>query len=481
MSSREVDVAILGAGTAGLAAYRQVLEYTDNVVVIDGGPLGTTCARVGCMPSKLLIAAADAAHHSRHSALFGVHNEQTRVDGKAVMARVKSERDRFVGFVLESIDGIPQDHKISASAEFVDDHTLQLSNGETIKAKSVVVATGSRPFVPPIFKNAGSRLLTNDEIFELDELPASVAVIGPGVIGLELGQALSRLGVNIKVFGVGGSLAAISDPVVKAKAEKIFSEEYYLDIDAKIEQVQEQEEGVVLHYQHKNGDLKEERFDYILVATGRRPNLDKVGLDKTSIQPNERGLPSIDPYTLQTDVEHIFIAGDANNDRPLLHEAADEGKIAGANAAQYPKKPRAGLRRSPLAVVFSDPQVAFVGMSYQQVQAKACDCYAVGEVQFDNQGRSRVMGLNKGILRVYGEQGSGIFLGAELIGPRAEHLAHLLAWAHQQRMTVSQMLEMPFYHPVIEEGLRTALRDLNAKLNIGQEYIENCMDCGPGT
>ncbi len=166
---------------------------------------------------------------------------------------------------------------------------------------------------------------------------------------------------------------------------------------------------------------------------------------------------------------------------PLLHEATDQGKIAGDNAGCKDFS-KAGLRRTPISVVFSDPQIAMVGMTHRQVveQYGNCEFYAVGEVSFENQGRSRVMLKNKGKLRVYAEQGTGLFLGAEMIGPAAEHIAHLLAWAVQAKMTVAQMLDMPFYHPVIEEGVRTALRDLHANLRFGSAIQEHCIECGPG-
>jgi LytS/YehU family sensor histidine kinase len=169
------------------------------------------------------------------------------------------------------------------------------------------------------------------------------------------------------------------------------------------------------------------------------------------------------------------------NQLPLLHEASDQARIAGVNAGGFPEVVP-GLRRSPISVVFSDPQIAMVGSTFRELSQKfsACGCFDIGEVSFENQGRSRVMLKNKGILRVYGEQGTGRFLGAEMIGPSAEHIAHLLAWAHQQQMTINQMLDMPFYHPVIEEeGLRTALRDLQSKLRLGTDEAERCLPC-PG-
>ena len=154
-------------------------------------------------------------------------------------------------------------------------------------------------------------------------------------------------------------------------------------------------------------------------------------------------------------------------------------RIAGDNAGSYPDV-RTGLRRTPLAVVFTDPQIATVGLTIHQVDERCRGCFAVGEVSFEDQGRSRVIGKNRGLLRVYGEHGSGLFMGAEMFGPAAEHIAHLLAWSAQRRLTVTEMLEMPFYHPVIEEGLRTALKDLNRNLSIGPAPEEGCTDCGPG-
>ena len=479
MKTHQVDVAILGAGTAGLAAYRAAHEHTGNVVIIDGGPLGTTCARVGCMPSKLLIAAAEAAHHSRHSSIFGVHNTETHIDGKAVMARVQAERNRFMGFVLKAMDNIAERNKIRAYGHFIDAQTLQLSNGERVKAKSIVIATGSRPNTPSMLQSAGAKLLTSDAIFELADLPQKIAVFGPGVIGLELGQAFSRLGVEIKLFGTGGSFGALRDPAVREYALKTFRDEFYLDVEAKVESIKETVDGVMIAYQNLRGEYVEEAFDYVFSATGRRPNVDKLELANTGLILNKQGIPEFNPFTMQCGSSNIFIAGDADSDRPLLHEAADEGKIAGQNAALFPTL-HAGFRRAPIAVVFSDPQIASVGLNLDQVKLRCDRCYAVGEVSFEDQGRSRVMAINKGLLRVYGEQGSGLFLGAEMLGPRAEHIAHLLSWAVQQRMTVAQMLEMPFYHPVVEEGVRTALRDLNAKLKIGPEIVADCMECGPG-
>ncbi|MEG3754920.1 dihydrolipoyl dehydrogenase [Psychromonas arctica] len=482
MKQVNVQVAVIGAGSAGLSAYRAAKQTTDSVVLIEGGTYGTTCARVGCMPSKLLIAAAEVAHSAAHTEPFGiVIDGQINIDGKKVMQRVRDERDRFVGLVVDAIDEIDPQDKLIGNVKFLTETQLQLDDHTTVNAQRVVIATGSRPTYPNAWDDLGDKLIVNDDVFDWQDLPSSVAVFGPGVIGLELGQSLHRLGVEVLMFGMGGKVGPFTDPEIMDYAEKTFSDEFYLDADAKVNNMQLNGELVEITYIDKQGKEQIKHVEYVLAATGRRPNVDNLGLEQIAIDFDDRGVPVADPHTMQTSISSIFIAGDASNQVPLLHEAADQGKIAGRNAAIYPNIVT-GLRRSAIAAVFTDPQLAMVGLSYQQVTEKlgGCDCFETGSVSFENQGRSRVMLKNKGLLHLYGEQGTGRFLGAEIIGPQAEHLAHLLAWAHQNRMTISQMLEMPFYHPVIEEGVRTALRDLNAKLKLGSAMTSECMECGPG-
>ena len=468
MKQIQADVLVIGGGTAGMGAFRHARQFTDKVYLVESTVFGTTCARVGCMPSKLLIAAAEARHHALHTAPFGIHLDtaSVRTDGREVMARVKAERDRFVGFVLEDVEAWPAERRIMGAAKFIDEHTVEVGGHTRISADRIVIATGSRPLILPQWQPLGDRLIVNDDVFSWDDLPESVAVFGPGVIGLELGQALSRLGVKVEIFGVSGNLAGLADPVIRREAVASFSQELTLHLDSRT-QVSLDENGKVVVDWEENGQSGRFVADYALAAAGRVPNTDNIGLENLNIVTDARGVPVADPHTMQTSIPHIFIAGDASNQLPLLHEASDQGKIAGDNAGRYPDV-RPGLRRSPIGVVFTDPQIAGAGERYTALQQRYGERFdsavAIGEVSFKNQGRSRVMLKNQGHLRVYAEQGSGRLLGAEMFGPAAEHIAHLLAWSHQQGLTVAQMLDMPFYHPVVEEGLRTALRDVQSKL-----------------
>ncbi len=477
MDILHVDVAVIGAGSAGLSAFRAAKAQGMRTVLIEGGEYGTTCARVGCMPSKLLIAAADAAHAIGGAPAFGVHADGLRIDGKAVMRRVKAERDRFVGFVVNGVERMEAHERIRGYARFITTDTLQVGDALQVRAERIVIATGSSPRIPAALRNLDRHVLVSDDVFSWDDLPDSVAVIGAGVIGLELGQALHRLGVRVAVFGRGDRLAQISDDEINRTAIACLGAELDLRLRTDIVATRLENGQVVLQTHDADGVERNEHYRYVLAAAGRTPNVAELGLEHTGLQLNDKGIPLFDPLTMQCGDSAIFIAGDVDDDRPLLHEATDEGRIAGDNAGRFPNV-IAGLRRISLGIAFTDPQVAAIGQTSRTLKKGE---YEVGRVSFEDQGRSRVMRQNHGLLKVYGERGSHRFLGAEMIGPRAEHLAHLLAWACQGQMTVDQMLDMPFYHPVVEEGVRTALRDLKENLMKQVSEIEHCADCTPGT
>lgn len=451
MNTPPVDVAIVGAGTAGMAAYRAARAHTERVLLIEAGPGGTTCAREGCMPSKLLIAAADAAHAIAQAPHFGVHGGAPRVDGAAVMARVRSERDRFVGFVLETFQSWPDAHRLTGTARLLAPGQLEV-DGQRIDARAVVWATGSAPHVEPAWRAAlGERLITSEAVFDWTDLPASVAVLGTGTIAIELAQALHRLGVRVRVFGRSPRVGPLTDPVLQALAVDVFSQELSLTLSPDPLQLSRDGDQAVVRGEH---------FDWVLAATGRSPNL--AGLVWPGLARDTRGRLPYDPATGQVADLPLFLAGDVSEHRPLLHEAADAGRIAGDNAARWPDV-QAQPHRTALGVVFSEPQMMLAGASHRAL-TQAGQPFATGRVSFANQGRSRVMLHNVGALHVYGEPGSGRFLGAEMLGPAAEHIGHLLAWSAQRGDTVEQMLAYPYYHPVIEEGLRTALQDLQMQI-----------------
>lgn len=451
---RHVKVAIIGAGSAGLSARREVSLRTDDYVVIDGGPLGTTCARVGCMPSKVLIQAGADFHRRTVLAEQGILGaDALHVDRDAVFEHVRSLRDRFVRSVKSSLSE-DDPHLVRGYAELVDENTLRVGEME-IEADQIIFATGSSPIVPKPWRDSlGDRLLTTDELFELEHVPARWVVVGLGVIGLEMGQALANLGAEVHALSLDRAFGGLSDSAIQDEVFDILSGNMNVHLTP-LEAAERTENGVLATL--KDGTQIE--ADRVLVAIGRRPNLG--GFEFERFVTTERGIPSYDPQTMRIEDKPWFIAGDVAGVAPLLHEASDEGRIAGRNAASESDLPF--VRRTPMAVTFSEPPIAVVGARRAALVASGVD-FATGVIRYKGQGRAIVKLKEYGLAHLYADKATGRLLGAEMVAPGADHLAHLLAWSIQSGQTVWDLLAMPFYHPVLEEGLRTALRGLRDEI-----------------
>lgn len=459
--TREVDVAILGAGSAGLFALSQVKRETDNFVLINGGELGTTCARVGCMPSKVLIQVAEDFHRKTIFEREGIDGgEALSIDLPASMEHVQDLRDVFVDKTLGVTDGLDAEHLIDGYAKFVSNDTIEV-NGEQIKAKSIVIATGSTPIVPAAWQSFADDIITTDEFFELEDLPESMAVIGLGSIGLEIGQSLQRLGVAVTAVDQLNNIASLDDDKVNEMAKTVLGRELslWLGVAATLEKVAD---GI----QVTAGD-NQAVVNKVLASLGRKPNLANLNLELTDIELDEHGIPVYDPLTMQLGDLPIYIAGDVNADRPLLHEAGHEGRIAGFNAVHAETVPF--KRKVPMAITFCDPNIATAGARLSELNAEEI---AIGEIQFAPVGRALIIGKNRGLLRLYVQKSDGLLLGASMCCVKAEHLAHLITWSIENEMTVFDMLKMPFYHPVIEEALQAALYNVLGQLDVQQDLVE---------
>lgn len=452
------DVAVIGAGTAGIAAYRAATGAGARAVLIERGPGGTTCARVGCMPSKLLIAAATAAHAARTTDLFGVRVSGVTVDGPAVMARLRAERDRFVDSVLEGLDDLPAADRIHGSARFIDDHTLAVGPDMRIRFKAAVIATGSSPTVPKPLRGLGDRLLTTDTLFEIPDLPDSLAILGAGAVGIEIAQAMARLGVAVTVLDAGDTIAGLSDPNLTRQAAEIFGAELDLHLGATLEGSEPEGDRVRLDWTDRHGRGQVTRAARVLAAAGRAPNLGDLDLAAAGLRLGEDGVPDFDHDTLVCAGAPILIAGDADAWRPVLHEASRQGRIAGANAAALAagRPVQAVAPWTRLAMVFTHPQSAAIGAP----SAPDSDDRVIGAMDFSDQGRARVEGHNHGGIRIWADR-DGRLLGGEMLGPAVEHLAHLLTYAVAEGLTAQDVMDRPIYHPTVEEALTTALADIS--------------------
>ena len=452
---RSVDVAVIGAGTAGLAAVSQVRQANKSFVLINGGELGTTCARVGCMPSKALIQVGHDLHRRQLFDREGIEGgEGLSANLPDILEHVRDLRDILVDRVLGNSTDQMEDEFLDGYARFVEPGRLQVGD-EVIQAENIIIACGTRPVVPPAWVDFGDRILTSDTLFEQEDLPESVAVVGLGIIGLELGQALAQLGVAVTGIDQAETLAGLSDPSAQQSAIEVMSRAFPLWLGHTAEL---QDEGGRIRVSAGEQSVV---VDKVLAAMGRQPNLDWLALEHAGIALDDQGAPSFDPATMRCGDSRVFIAGDISGSDQVLHEAAAEGRVAGYNAAR--DESVAFARKTPLAITFSSPNICTVGTPYDALDPEEIE---TGEMRLGPVGRALLMGANRGIVRLYADKRSGVLLGATVIAERGEHLAHLLAWCIGEKMTVLQLLRKPFYHPTMEEAIQGALKDLLQKLEL---------------
>lgn len=478
--TRKVSVAIIGAGTAGQNALRQASKIKDDVVIINEGFWTTTCIAVGCMPSKLLIAAADRAHDANHSAEFGIH-ATAQIDGKRVMERVRDERSHFASYIKKQVDSWPDHKKINGRA-CINEQGLIEVNDELIAAEQIIVATGSSPFIPDGWaEKLGDTMLTSDSVFELEDLPKTMAVVGAGAIGLELAQAFTRLGVEVTLLNRAKQVAGLKDDDINNKAMDCLSHELTMHLGSEITDVgttaDEGNKSAFIEYKDSAGESQQWQGEYVLVATGRRNNIKQLGVENLGVELDDKNRPKdLSKKTGQIGDLNVYIVGDANANIPLLHVASDEGYSAGSMVCENTEAAYIRPPATPFSIVFCSPQIVNVGMSLPEIQKDSELEFVIGSVSFDNQGRSRVMGVNCGLLHIYGCKKTDRILGASMVGPDAEYIGHILATAITNDLSIKDMLDTPFYHPTILEGLRTALRDVQYKMEIPFQSLDTQKD-----
>jgi dihydrolipoamide dehydrogenase len=273
-------------------------------------------------------------------------------------------------------------------------------------------------------------------------------------VGIEIAQAMARLGVAVTVIDAGDTIAGLSEPALVRQAAEIFGAELELHLGARVRSAAQEGDGVRLEWTDRDGRAQVTHAARVLAATGRSPNLDEIGLEAAGLRLGDGGVPDFDRRSLVCAGAPILIAGDADAWRPVLHEASRQGTIAGGNAAALAagRNVEAPAPWTSLAMVFTHPQAATIGAPYDPDAGDR----VVGAMDFSDQGRARVDGLNRGGMRIWADR-SGRLLGGEMLGPAVEHLAHMLTYAVAEGLTARNVSERPIYHPTVEEGISTVM------------------------
>ncbi|MCL5985441.1 MAG: dihydrolipoyl dehydrogenase [Actinobacteria bacterium] len=458
MEQVELDAAVIGAGSAGLRAMARILNKTDNALIFEGGKEGTTCARIGCMPSKAFIHVANMMHTTTLFEHVGIEFDgDLKFDSRKAMKHVRDIRDSLVEGTINGYRHF-HDKVVHEYAEFIDPMTLRAGD-TTYKCKAIVLACGSTPIVPPGWNLVDDKIITTDTVFELEELPKTALVIGMGAIGIELGQAMSRMGVKVTGVEMLDVIAGIQDPVIEREFKAALSNEF--EIMTKTTAILDSVNEKVFLKSMESWEGLSRGFDLIVLASGRRLNFDHLNIEESGLTLGEGKVPVYDKNTLKCEGQNVFIAGDASFRRPLLHEATDEGIIAGLNAVSDGKlvsfKPRV-----PLSIIFTDPNVCSVGQQYNELTP---DSFVIGVGSYANQGRAAVSDIDFGLIHIYVDKNSRKILGAEMAAPAGEHLSHSIASYIQNKMTVDEAFRIPYYHPTFEEGISSALNNAMRKLS----------------
>ncbi|MGD9570900.1 MAG: NAD(P)/FAD-dependent oxidoreductase [Thermoleophilia bacterium] len=471
MSEESWDVLVVGGGTAGMTAARAAAAEGARTVIVERSPaLGGECTWVGCVPSKTLIEVSRLFWAARRGERWGIRSEGLTIDFPALMAHkdavvaeiARDERDEeFTGA------GIAVRH---GPLRFTGAHQARVGDAQH-RFERAVVATGSAPAVPDGLGLEGVPHLTNETVFSLTELPRRLIVLGGGPIGLELGQAFARLGSDVTVLHRGERLLAKEDPEVGDLVGRLLAGEG-MAIRLGVREVTflRHETGVAARYADDDGEATV-AADAVLVATGRRPRVEGMGLDALGVDHDGRGV-GVDER-MRTSASHVFAAGDVTGGHLFTHVAGYEGRIAGQNAAG--KRQKADYRVVPW-VTFLDPEVARVGLTEGQARADHGDveviCFPMSRID-----RARVLGEPEGFVklvvarrRVVGKLGGGELVGAHIVGPNAGEMLGEVVLAMQARVFAGRMAQAIHAYPTVGMGVQQAASQL---FPIGRALVES--------
>jgi pyruvate/2-oxoglutarate dehydrogenase complex dihydrolipoamide dehydrogenase (E3) component len=447
MNKYDFDVVILGGGSGGYAAARTVTAAKLKTAVIEGGrEVGGLCILRGCMPTKALLYAAEVKHLAEHAPIWGVRATKVGFDFAKVMARKNAQIKDFAGYRRKQLNA-GKFTFIRAEASFLDPHTVALSNGKTLRAKYFVIATGSRVATPPLPQLAETGYWTSDDAVSLKKLPQSLIILGGGAIACEFAQFFARFGVKITLIQRSPHIlrefdtdaGAVMEKVFRAEGMKVYPGTKLLDVRraGKLKAVTFEQAGKKITVSAQE----------ILFALGRAPNTEALNLERAGVKTEAGRIVS--NAAMQTSAPHIFAAGDCTGPHEIVHIAVNQGEVAGQNIADAKSRRRMDYRLL-ISVVFTDPQVATVGLTEKTAAAEGIPLLSAS-YPFDDHGKSLIMEAKAGFVKLLANPKTGEIIGGSCVGPSGGELIHEIVAAMAKRMTVRELAAMPHYHPTLAE------------------------------
>jgi pyruvate/2-oxoglutarate dehydrogenase complex dihydrolipoamide dehydrogenase (E3) component len=443
----DYDVAVIGGGSGGYAAARTAAGAALRTVVIEGGKeVGGLCILRGCMPTKALLYAAEVRHLAQYGGLWGMKPGDVPFDWSAVMARKDGLIKEFADHRVQQLTS-GKFQFIRALARFTDPHTLALDNGQTLTAKHFVISTGSVVARPPLPQLSGVGYLTSDDALALKKLPKSLVILGGGAVAVEFAQLFARFDVEVTLIQRSGQLLKECDEDAAATIEAVFRREG-IKVFTNTRLVDAYRDGSLKAITFLHGDKKTEvKAQEILFALGRSPNTASLGLDKAGVTADKGRI--LTNEQMQTSAPHIYAAGDCTGPHEIVHIAIQQGETAAHNIAR-PGQPRSIDYRLLLSVVFTEPQVATVGLTEKEAKPRGIP-FLAASYPFNDHGKSLIMEARDGFVKLLADPKSGEILGGACVGPMGGELIHEIVAAMARRMTVRELAAMPHYHPTLAE------------------------------
>jgi len=451
---KKYDVIVVGSGS-GMLIVDEATDRGLKVALVDKGPFGGTCLNTGCIPSKMLIYPADRIVEIQEAKKLGIEAQTRGVDFNFIMQRMRNSIQESQSQMRRALSQAENLDFYEGEGYFVGEYTIEV-NGDKIKGENIVLASGSRPFIPPIKGLDSVDYLTNETLLQLEELPDSLIIIGGGYIGVEFGHFFAATGTKVTILEMMDSLVPVEEPEIYDLLKEQLRRRMDVYTNAQAEEVNDEGGMVKVAVRDRNtGEKREFTAQRILVAVGRRSNADLLKVENTGVEIDGRGFIRVNEY-LETSKKNIFAIGDANGQQMFTHVANREALVVVQNMF-YSADLKMDYNAIPHAV-YSHPQIASVGLT--EAQARKEYDMSVGRVRYFDVAKGEAMMEEEGFAKAIVEKASGRILGFHIIGPYAPVLIQEVVNAMTSGGQIDEINEGIHIHPALSELIQTTVNSL---------------------
>lgn len=439
------DLCILGGGPGGYEAAIEAAKLGKKVAVVEKDDLGGTCLLRGCIPTKAYHHHASLLHQMEKENEKGIFNTKMEFSYNEIV----KDKNRIVDELVDGIHGLFKKHNIEIYQGYgviKNEHEIEVEN-EVISFEHLIIATGSHPIVPNIKGNQLERVITSDELLQLEELPKSLIIVGAGVIGLEFAGIMNQFGVKVTIIEAMKNLLPLMDQTIVKRFKPLLKKQgIQIEFGSMVEEIEMENESEELKvtYKNKKGIEENSYAEYVLIAIGRGANLDGYGLDECSIEYTRKGIVVDDNF--RTNIDNIYAIGDVNGKYQLAHAATVQGKQV-VHHLFGDKKFNLSLVPSP---IFTLPEMASVGKTEEVLKEENVDYKAFTQYYRAN-GKAKTLLEEDGILKILVDAETDKILGVHILGERSSDMIHIGSLAIASQMTMSELQMQIFAHPTLSE------------------------------